>query len=408
MTVIYNIWVGLSSWAQSTNYTAGTYVSNSGNAYLCIQSGKSASTGSGPTLTTSSIIDNSVIWQYISGINYSGATGDVALGNAYAALPSTFTQNVVWDIWNTGIPIQTSAAGTSFINDSGLTIAPYYWIIQAAPGNSIRDKLLTNSCPFSFGNGANGVSFLLPNSIGSPVNYFSFNSNNIIVSGLMFKDPIINSGSTIINFQNPNCTLQYCIIEGTGQPSGATIIGYLTCTNMIIANCLVLDHAPNSNLGNEATLRLGSNSFIYNSVFVSVLNSGAFDFCVDASSGTNVAVKNCMFFGYANNAFESAAVTATNCLFDNPIFPNFIGTNGGGCLVNQPITSQFMNSNNDFRLISTSAAINAGLNLSSIITASDDIAYTHRPQKINWDIGPWEYKSSGSSSKAMVFKTLIG
>lgn len=419
MTDTYNIWVGLSAWATSHSYTIGTYVSNVGNAYLCVKGGTSASTGTGPTLTISSIIDNSVIWQYVSNIDYTGATGDIALGNAYAALPSVFTQNIVWDIWNTGFPIQTSAPGTYFLNDTaGLTVQPFYWIIQAAPGNSIRDRLQTGTFFFSYGDGASGTSFLLPNAppSGSPINYFNFNSHNVIISGLMFKDPIITSDCTILAFAAgvSNCILQYSILEGTSGTNAAFIVE-MSAVGSIIQNCLIIDHAlPGT--ATAACVQTGASTVVVASTIVGVLGNGvpgglAGVGAIDAGVNNGVFIVNCMLFGYGNTTFQSSAQTigVIDCMFDNPIFPNSNGGNDdGGNLFGLSLAAQVRNSNNDFRLVSTSSAIDAGQNLTNNIPASDDIAYTQRPQGAAWDIGPWEYKSSGSVTKAIVFKMLIG
>ncbi len=59
-------WYAISptSWANDTVYAAGSYVLNTGKYYKAIVSGQSAPSG-GPSGTSSSITDNTVVWKYI-------------------------------------------------------------------------------------------------------------------------------------------------------------------------------------------------------------------------------------------------------------------------------------------------------------------------------------------------------
>lgn len=77
-----------SAWTGSHAYTAGTYVLNGGNVYLCAVSGTSAGSG-GPTGTGTTITDGSVTWDY----NFS-ITG---------ANPATFVNVLAWQnrLWLT-------------------------------------------------------------------------------------------------------------------------------------------------------------------------------------------------------------------------------------------------------------------------------------------------------------------
>lgn len=65
------------AWAGTTLYALGQYVTNGGSYYLCIQPGTSASSG-GPTGTSQSITDGTVIWQNIVPVAW---TGETAVGN---------------------------------------------------------------------------------------------------------------------------------------------------------------------------------------------------------------------------------------------------------------------------------------------------------------------------------------
>jgi hypothetical protein len=52
------------AWAANRSYSSGTYAINAGKSYLCVTSGTSASSGGGPTATSSSISDGTVVWSY--------------------------------------------------------------------------------------------------------------------------------------------------------------------------------------------------------------------------------------------------------------------------------------------------------------------------------------------------------
>lgn len=54
----------ISGWTVSTAYTSGTFVTNAGGVYLCTTSGTSASSGSGPSSTSTAITDGSAVWSY--------------------------------------------------------------------------------------------------------------------------------------------------------------------------------------------------------------------------------------------------------------------------------------------------------------------------------------------------------
>lgn len=410
----FNIWVGLAAWTTNHAYTFGNKVSAGGNAYQCIQSGTSAGSGSGPTGTGQSIIDNSVLWKFLSTIDYSGATGDVAFTAATAGLTDPLTQNVNWYIGNNG-PITTSAVGTSFLNMTIANTSAFYLNIQPLPGNGIRDALKVAQSPFAFNANA-GVSFILPSSGVGGINYFQINANNVVFTGLQFQDPNSSSGSTIIGSFQDKLIIQDCIFSGYGQAGGATILGF--STNGLITNSLIIDNVPqNSNTSFTSAIGCGQGTKMINSaiiapnvpgsntIVVSPNNPSSFD-----SGGANANVINCMIFGYGNSTFSSTGskIFVQNTMLDTPIFPNNgSAVDGGNNIFGAIKNNQFVNGNTDFRLVATSGALNKGLTESSIISTSDDIAYTLRPQGSAWDLGPWEFKSQTGHLIPMVFKTFI-
>lgn len=67
------------AWATSTAYSAGNFRVANGNLYYCLIGGTSASTGSGPSAsTTTPIVDGTVTWSYVSGYATYGLTIDGA------------------------------------------------------------------------------------------------------------------------------------------------------------------------------------------------------------------------------------------------------------------------------------------------------------------------------------------
>lgn len=67
-----------SPWYPSTVVAVGQYVTNGGNTYVYTTAGTTASTGSGPTGTGTSITDGTAVAQYVG----AGITTDGQLGNA--------------------------------------------------------------------------------------------------------------------------------------------------------------------------------------------------------------------------------------------------------------------------------------------------------------------------------------
>lgn len=55
-------------WAAATAYVVGDQVTNAGNIYECTTAGTSSASG-GPTGTSSSITDGTVVWEYIEAVN---------------------------------------------------------------------------------------------------------------------------------------------------------------------------------------------------------------------------------------------------------------------------------------------------------------------------------------------------
>lgn len=87
--VVTGLTVGLTAtaaptWAGSTAYSLGDFVTNGANQYKCTTAGTSAASG-GPTGTGSGITDGTVVWEYCSVANADIQVNnvDVTLGEAF-------------------------------------------------------------------------------------------------------------------------------------------------------------------------------------------------------------------------------------------------------------------------------------------------------------------------------------
>ena len=96
---VWWIYFSASAWQSSTNYAAGTYVTNGGNLYQCTTAGTSAGSG-GPTGTSESeVTDNTAGWTYRASSTWAAYTeyqeGDHVLkgSNRYRCIRGPFTGN---------------------------------------------------------------------------------------------------------------------------------------------------------------------------------------------------------------------------------------------------------------------------------------------------------------------------
>lgn len=385
MTVTSNLHIGLAAWTTSHVYTLGTRVSNSGNAYQVITAGTSALSGSGPTTTSSSITDGSVVWKYLSGIDYS------TLAAWVSAIPGTLTQPIVGQLWNDG-PI-TTTSGVAFLTLTGHTTTTTNTIkLTSAPGEGIRDSLAGQSTPLAF-NSTNGVSFVMPASGVGAINYFGISDANVILDNLQMHDPNSSSGSTIIQFLAGGF-LQGCVIDGYSQTSGADMIQFNTAGAGIMRNCLVIDRTA-TGAAAGSTISFGSTSTFHlvNSTIIGI-NTPSNSAAVFNSSTGAMTTTNTIIMGYTaahcGAAPNGGTSTLQYSLFSN-VASGLGGTNGAGNIFSASISNQFVNPATDFRLKTGAGALDTGTTDTSDIPTSDDIARTTRPQGAAWDIGAWEF-----------------
>lgn len=390
MTVTSHIHIGLSAWTTSHVYTLAARVSNGGNAYQATTAGTSALSGGGPSGTGSSISDGSVVWKWLSAVDYTTLTAWVS------AIPATLTQPIVGQLWNDG-PI-TTTSGTPFLTLTGHTTTTTNTItLKCATGESIRDKLAGQTTAFAF-NSANGVSFVMPSSGVGAINYFAISDANVTLDGLQVQDPNSASGSTILQM-NAGGTVTGCIFDGYSQTGGATMIQFSTAGSAILRNSLIIDRAPVSGsltFGIETNI---TSLHVANCTIVGI-NSPSNAASVFNNSTGSLTTTNCAIINYAaancGLAPNGGTSTLQYCLFTNSA-SGLGGTNGAGNVFSVTASNQFINATNDFRLKAGSAALNAATPDTSDIPNSDDIARVTRPQGTAWDIGAWELVAAAPS-----------
>lgn len=391
MTVSYNVHMGLVSWVSNTSYTLGNRVLNFSNCYQCIVNGKSALVG-GPVGIANNIIDGSITWKYVSTVDYSGNTGDVVFTAAQNALPATFTQNIIWQLWNSnnGKPIQTSAVGKWFLFLQGHTIPPYSLTMTPAPGESFRDALFLNKTPAFTANSQLGLTFQLPSTGQGIINYFEIHDDNVIIDGIQFIDPLIYSQSSILTTYANNTTVQYCIFDGNGQNNGATIIGAgVPGTNVIYKNCLIIDRQiPGAYPAEPGTSILlnGVANYLYNCGILSYKSAGN---TAEAIRSDRICwANNCYVFGYTWSNF-SANLYIKNVVTDYPSVPGGIDLGGGQYSVNA--ATCFVSYPNKLDVLDGSPLIQHSTSIPGD-TQALDLARNYRPTSQNWDVGPLQFE----------------
>jgi hypothetical protein len=401
LTATFNLYANLSAWANQT-YAAGNCVSNSSNAYRCIAGGTSTVAPSGTTKNQAP--GGTSRWDYLSGIDYSGSTGDAMFTAAIAGLPGSITQQIIWQIWNVnGATIGVSSAGTAFANiTTGKAFTSTNNLtITAAPGEGFRDS--GANTPLAF-NPAAGVSFTgFATAPGSGSNAWYITDANVVFDGLQFKDPLSTSISGIITCNGgTGFILRNCIFDGYSQSSGNYAMVSLNFDAQVY-NCLFIDRSS----GAAAYETLKTATFTThvvnpaNCTFISTNASTGSAYWNIAQTGCTV--KNCAFFGYStpidNSTGSAGDITVSNCAFS--IASNLVAegcTDGGGNIFSLTAANQFISSTADFRITVGSSLLNAGSTDTSDVPSADDIYRTARPQGVAWDIGAYEYIATKPST----------
>jgi hypothetical protein len=413
LTAIFNVHPGLSAWVTSHAYVVGNRVFTgsvgSGNVYQCTLGGTGTTTPSGTS--TSQVLFNGVGWKWLSAYDFSSiATFSTA---STATIPATLTQPIIAQCWNSAIQITPSSASTAWITLTGHTTTSTNTItITCAPGESFRDTLASPSAAILSYNSANGVTFQGFNGASMNNNYINITDANVIIDGIQFNDPNASSGSTFLNTNSGanGFILRNCLYDGQSQTSvGAAPLDFAATAT--VANCLFIDRQTAASgqyvIRNEAASGEAVN--IVNCTFFCINGGGS---SAMLNNGTSALfTRNTIAIGYTTPFWNNGATTYTvdHCLVDTASVTGQGCTDGGGNLFSKTAAATWISATNNFRLLSNSAAINAGVTDSTDIPAANDILKTSRPQSTAWDIGAYELvpatgvgAATGSSTDAAI------
>jgi len=135
----------VSAWVNSTAYTVGVRVTNSGNVYQCITAGTSAGSG-GPTGTSLDIIDNTVHWTFVG-------VGTAAIDTTVQATETGEIEALARDLnqietpvggWSSAVNLLDADKGRDVATDQELRILREQELggLGSTPVDAIRAKLL--------------------------------------------------------------------------------------------------------------------------------------------------------------------------------------------------------------------------------------------------------------------------
>lgn len=366
-----------------------------GNAYQCITSGTSTSapTGAGSAINNG----GTAVWKWLSAVDFT------SLASWSGSIPATLTQPYVALLWNNGSI--TTSAGVAWLNLSGHTTSASNSItVTPAPGESFRSPG-TGALAFS---ASAGVNFIAPSSGVGNVNYFSASDNFVTIDGIQIQDPNPTSGSTLIQTSS-GTTVQNCIIDGYGQPSGATIIqaGFpgATSSHFTFINNLLIDRCPSASGTGAQTINTNYNgTFACNTIIAINSPANLIGLINQGDSSVTTTTTDNIWIGYPANvtigSATGAVTTAQYSLFSSGTLSGGV-TLGAGNIFNASAAAQFVSPTTNFRLLASSAAVDAGFADTADVPFATDIFGTTRPQAAGWDIGAYEYpatQSIGSSS----------
>jgi hypothetical protein len=389
-TITFNIHVGLTGWVGPFSYVVGNRVVNSGNAYQCITAGTSAS-GAGPTTTGSNIVDGTVRWKWLSAVDFT------SLASAQAALPTTFSQAIIWQIWNSAGTISIPGSTTPYLTLSGhTTTSANNLTITAAPGESFRDTVAGGHTALAF-NASAGVSITTPTaSPGFALGWIDITDKFVVIDGLQFRDPNATSGTTILSSEvgSSGLVLRNCLFDGTAQAGPIPLLSL--SDSALLTNCVLIDRQPST--ASSVAITANATCTIVNCT--AYAGTAATNTVMLLSNSTTVGgsrIRNSASFGYPTGiGFTGGSGVAGNVIVDHCVCSSAtIGagcTDGGSNLLSQSAATNFIAPGTDLRLTLGASCVNAGVTDLVNIPLGTDIVGISRPQSTAWDVGAFELK----------------
>jgi len=259
------------------------------------------------------------------------------------------------------------------------------------------------------------------NGTGNPHSHYITVQNGIVRNARNGTSACITQNGT----QGMNSNLLFKNLEvyncQVAVPQGMHGI-YLTASNSIIEDCIVHDtdghgihmysgigHGIDNNIVRRNTVYNtgafgilvggGAGNVAYNNiVYKNGLVDGGGIRIAYAYSGTNNKVLNNTVYGNTGTCIlvndSTASFVENNICFGNTL--NSIVDNGTGTTISNNLTSDpsFVDAAHfNFALQASSAAVNAGMTVSEVLT---DFAGTSRPQGGAFDLGAYEYTGAGA------------
>ena len=371
MTVTVNLH-NCAAWVTVTSYSVGDRRSNDTapvKAYQCTTAGLSAA---GPTGTGSSISDGTVVWKYLSAVDYT------TMAAAISGL-GTLSQPAVINMWNDAewAMSNVSISGNSTTSTNTLTIQP-------AAGEGFKDNANVQTNALCY-NQANGIGIASNSNYNGPL---LLAQDWVRVVGLQFRG---NTASNSIALQSNgaatvNSIVDSCIMDN-GAASNAAQAAVLDGNNtsgggITLRNCVFIVNSSATAIGSA----YGVNA--YNCTVVRVGATSPTGTAFGHNYGTARVIKNCAVFGFTTLEGGGGPSTATTNATDLASPP--AGWTGSLTYASQFVDTGSTAANRDFRLKAGAGLLNAATTDTTNIPTAADIVGTSRPQGSAWDIGAWE------------------
>jgi hypothetical protein len=293
-----------------------------------------------------------------------------------AACPANLvTADQVWQGQVDGTITITSGTGCT-IPSSITTDATRYVELTAKPGTSYLDNanIQTNAYCYNASNGsAITSSAAWTTIINTQAPYTRINKLQIAGTGAQVG-PVITANTAL-----GTVTIDQCILEQAKLAGGVVS---LTVAGSKINNSLCVQRGS----GAGCIVHLYSGATANNCTFVVPSDKTKATVGIE-SNYASATVSNCAIFGVTNVKSGSTTFTWTTCYSDATL------TGVTTLTYNTAAFQNITDSTRDFRLPSGSGLIDVGTTDST--NGATDGAGTSRPQGSAYDVGSWEYKSSG-------------
>lgn len=326
-----------------------------------------------------------------------GASAGVVTGSTSGAVCTISTRSDLGIIWQGKTKNSTdlfgSSGSTTLTVSGSTTSSSAYKELTAGAGTSFQDSTIT-ALKYDASKGASIQGG------GGYVTAVVISENNFHLSRLQITNLSANSHNSALDVQNSGYVIDAVIIDGSQATTSGVPGVFKLSADGTASNFVAINRA--SSAAHSATMRCDTGSAI-NLVNGTVVAPS--DVANKPSTGilgsyTTINLKNVAVFGASAPITVGGTVTAnkTTCYTDNTATGwttvAFDTSTGSGF---QGTTLAAL----DLRLKSTSGLIDVGTSYVAPPPTAD-IQGTARPSGGGWDVGAWEYVSSGITGTASV------